>query len=85
MAGLSSGIERFFFCHAHVAVDGKGILSPWSTHERGLHGSFNVKFCVPFIVVFFFLMVQQPVELFTKYGRRGRIKEPVGTKGGVCK
>jgi len=24
----------------------------------------------------------QPVELFTKYGRRGRIKETVGTKGG---
>ncbi|GJP72977.1 hypothetical protein CLOP_g3742 [Closterium sp. NIES-67] len=25
----------------------------------------------------------QPVELFTKYGRRGRIREPVGTKGAI--
>eukprot|EP00897_Mesotaenium_endlicherianum_P004060 jgi/Mesen1/3682/ME000202S02777 len=25
----------------------------------------------------------KPVELFTKYGRRGRIKEPVGTKGNM--
>lgn len=29
----------------------------------------------------------QPLELWTKYGRRGRIKEPVGTHGmysGLC-
>ncbi|CAI5522028.1 unnamed protein product, partial [Closterium sp. Naga37s-1] len=26
--------------------------------------------------------LHQPVVLFTKYGRRGRIREPVGTKGG---
>lgn len=27
------------------------------------------------------LNVLQPLELWTKYGRRGRIKEPVGTHG----